>query len=35
VRLGCAARLRSQQFTWRQCAEETTQVYKAALNKTA
>lgn len=30
-RLGIAARLRSQQFTWRKCAEQTLQVYKASL----
>jgi glycosyltransferase involved in cell wall biosynthesis len=30
-RLGKAARLRSQQFTWRKCAEQTLQVYRAAL----
>jgi glycosyltransferase involved in cell wall biosynthesis len=30
-RMGTAGRLRSQQFTWRKCAEETRQVYKAAL----
>jgi alpha-1,3-rhamnosyl/mannosyltransferase len=30
-RLGMAARLRSLQFTWLKCAEQTLQVYKAAL----
>jgi glycosyltransferase involved in cell wall biosynthesis len=35
ARLGLTARLRSQQFAWQKCADETMRVYNVALNKTA